>query len=190
VASSQTKLILLPWLWVVLTGCHVQSAAPKPQLPATILIIRHAEKLDNGESDLSSAGFDRAGLLPNAFYPGGSLPTPQVIFAAAESAHSNRSVQTVTPLAEALHLPIDDRYSDYDYKVLAAELLSGEYAGKIVLIAWHHGRIPQLAAALGATPPYNPWPAQQYDHIWRINYVNGKATLRDLPYPTPSGDSR
>jgi len=162
----------------------------KPEPPATILIIRHAEKLDNGESDLSPAGFDRAGLLPKAFYPGGSLPTPQVIFAAAQSAHSNRSVQTITPLAQALHLSIDDRFSDNDYKALAAELLSGKYAGKVVLIAWHHGNIPQLAAALGATPPYNPWPAEQYDRIWRIDYANGKVTLQDLPYPIPSGDSR
>ena len=182
---TKLRLLLLPWLWTVLAGCHAQSAAPKPQPPATVLIIRHAEKLDNGESDLSFAGFGRAGLLPKAFYPGGSLPTPQVIFAAAESAHSNRSVQTVTPLAAALHLSVNDRFANNEYNVLAAELLSGKYAGKVVLVAWHHGKIPQLAAALGATPPYNPWPAQQYDRIWRIDYINGKATLQDLPYPIP-----
>jgi len=193
-ASPRTKirLLFLPWLWIILAGCLAghHSAAPRPQPPATILIIRHGEKLDNGESDLSSAGFDRAGLLPKAFYPGGTLPRPQLIFAATQSAHSNRSVQTVTPLAEALHLPIDDRFSDNQYKALAAELLSGEYAGKVVLISWHHGKIPQLATALGATPPYNPWPDQQYDRIWRIDYVNGKATLQDLPYPVTPGNSK
>src|SRR5271155_4746794 len=130
-ASPQTKLrlLLLPWLWIILAGCHAQPAM-KPEPPATILIIRHAEKLDKGESELFPDGVDRAGLLPKAIYPGGSLPTPQVIFAAAQSAHSNRSVQTITPLAQALHLSIDDRFSDNDYKALAAELLSGKYAGK------------------------------------------------------------
>jgi len=195
-ASRRTKLrlLLLPWLCIVPAGCmtgrHAQPIEAKSQPPATILIIRHAEKLDNGESDLSPAGFDRAGMLPKAFYPGGSLPAPQVIFAAAESAHSNRSMQTVTPLADALHLLIDDRFNDNEYKALAAELLSGEYAGKVVLVAWHHGNIPQLTAALGAKPPYNPWPQQQYDRIWRIDYVNGKATLQDLPYPVTPGNSK
>jgi hypothetical protein len=172
-------------------GCHGQSAA-KPQPPATILIIRHAEKPDDGQSDLSSAGAQRAELLPQAFSSGSTpeLPTPQVIFAAAESAHSNRSVQTVTPLARALNVPVNDRFSNGDYAALAKDLLSGEYAGKVVLIAWHRGKIPQLATALGATPPYDPWPVQQFDRIWRIDYINGKPTLRNLPYPVTHGDSK
>lgn len=198
-AASQTRLhlrtILLISLALVLTsqiGCHAQpSAAANPQPPATILIIRHAEKLDNGDTDLSSTGAQRAELLPQAFSGARpELPTPQVIFAAAESAHSNRSVQTVTPLAQALHLSVDDRFNNGDYAALAKELLSGEYAGKVILIAWHRGKIPELATALGATPPYNPWPTEQFDRIWRIDYVNGKATLRDLPYSVMPGDSK
>jgi len=59
-----------------------------------------------------------------------------------------------------------------------------------VLVVWHHGKIPQLAIALGATPPYNPWPDTQFDRIWRIDYVNGKATLQDLPYAIMPGDSK
>ncbi len=106
------------------------------------------------------------------------------------SAHSNRPVQTVTPLAAALHLPIDDSFKNADYAGLAAALLSGKYAGKVVLVVWHHGSIPQLATALGATPPYSPWPEQQYDRIWRIDYNAGKVTLQDLPYALLPGDSK
>ena len=168
-AASQTRLhlrtILLISLALALTsqiGCHAQPLATNPQPPATILIIRHAEKLNNGDTDLSSTGAQRAELLPQAFSGARpELPSPQVIFAAAESARSNRSVQTVTPLAEALHLSVDDRFNNGDYAALAKELLSGEYAGKIVLIAWHRGKIPELAFALGATPPYNSWPERQ-----------------------------
>jgi hypothetical protein len=94
------------------------------------------------------------------------------------------------PLAKALHLPIDDNFKDEDYEDLAAALLSGKYAGKVVLVAWHRGKIPQLATALGATPPYDRWPEQQYDRIWRIDYVNGKATLHDLPFALMPGDSK
>jgi hypothetical protein len=164
-----------------------------PQPPATVLIIRHAEKLTDGRIDLSPIGFERAELIPKLFLPVGvrpDLPTPQVLFATHVSAHSNRPMQTVTPLATALHLPIDDSFSNDDYAGLAATLLSGKYAGKVVLVVWHHGKIPQLAAALGATPPYTPWPDQQFDRIWRIDYANGKATLRDLPYSIMPGDSK
>ena len=64
---------------------HAQTTAPaKPQPPATILIIRHAEKLTDGRIDLSPTGFERARLLPKLFSPTSArpdLPTPQVLFA-------------------------------------------------------------------------------------------------------------
>ena len=189
-----------PWSWfavlliLLLSGCKAdhgqQPRSEVPQPPATIFLIRHAEKLTNGEMDLSAAGSERAKLLVQAFSGNRpELPTPQVLFAAHVSAHSNRSLQTLLPLATSLHLPIDDSFKDEDYEDLAAVLLSGKYAGKVVLVAWHRGKIPQLATALGATPPYARWPAEQYDRIWRIDYVNGKASLRDLPYALMPGDS-
>jgi hypothetical protein len=171
------------------------AATPVPmtgQPPATILIIRHAEKLSDGQVDLSPTGFKRASLLPQLFLPAGArpdLPTPQVIFATHLSKHSNRPVETVTPLAEALHLSIDSTILNEDYAALASTILSGKYAGRVVLVSWHHGNIPQLAAALGAQPPDTPWPDQQFDRIWRIDYVNGKATIRDLPQHLMPGDS-
>jgi broad specificity phosphatase PhoE len=173
------------------TGVFAQ-IVQQPQPPATILLIRHAEKLDDGRVDLSPTGFQRARLLPKVFASGGrpDLPTPQVLFATHVSAHSNRPVQTVTPLAAALHLPIDDSFKNADYAGLAATLLSGKYAGKVVLVVWHRGSIPQLASALGAMPPYSTWPEQQYDRIWRIDYKNGKVTLQDLPYALLPGDSK
>ncbi len=196
--KSRLSGILIIGLTLVLTGClsstgiQAQSASG-PQPPATILIIRHAEKLPNGDTDLSPEGYARAQLLLKAFIPLGvrpDLPTPQYIFAAAPSTHSNRSGLTVIPLADALHVQINQDFKDHRYADLAAELLSGRYAGKVVLVSWHHGKIPELAAALGATPPYNPWPEQQFDRIWRIDYVNGKATLRDLPYVISPSDSK
>jgi hypothetical protein len=194
--SARTKL-RIPSVLLLLISCnaiYAQLAVPaKPQPPATILLIRHAEKLTNGAIDLSPTGFQRAKLLPKVFSPAGArpdLPMPQVLFATHISEHSNRPVQTVTPLAKALHLPINDSFKNEDYPALAAALLSGKYAGKVVLVVWHHGKIPQLATALGATPPYNPWPEQQYDRIWRIDYADGKVTLQDLPYAIMPGDSK
>jgi len=176
----------------LIAGCSRTVAPPKNQPPATILLIRHAEKLDNGEINLSPIGFERARLLPKIFAPGArpDLPTPQFLFATRISPHSDRPVQTLTPLAEALHLPIDNSFDNDQYRSLAATLLSGKYAGKVVLVVWHHGKIPQLAAALGAKPPSAGWPDDQYDRIWRIDYVNSKVTLQDLPYALMPGDSK
>jgi len=203
---SHLSGILCIWLALTLTACHssspieaksppdVQStSAASPQPPATILIIRHAEKPTEGDPDLSTEGYARAQILLKDFIPPGvrpDLPPPQFIFAAAPSTHSNRSALTVIPLAGALNLLIDQDFKDHKYADLASELLSGKYAGKVVLISWHHGKIPQLAAALGATPPYNPWPDQQFDRIWKIDYINGKATLQDLPYEIAPAASR
>ncbi|MEO8737166.1 MAG: hypothetical protein ABI380_11575 [Edaphobacter sp.] len=170
---------------------QAQSVAVLPQAPATILIIRHAEKLTDGRVDLSEAGYKRAALMPTLFAGArADLPVPQVLFATHLSKHSNRPVETITPLAAALKLPIDSTIMDDDYAALAKELLGGKYAGKVVLVAWHHGKIPQLAVALGAQPPYTPWPDGQFDRIWRIDYKDGKATLRDLPQELLPGDSK
>ena len=172
----------------------VQPVVATGQPPATILIIRHAEKLTDGQIDLSPTGFKRADLLTNLFVPAGArpdLPTPQVLIAAHQSKRSNRPVQTITPLATALHLPIDSTFMSEDYAALARSLLSGKYAGKVVLIAWHHGALPSLVTALGATPPYAQWPDAQFDRIWRIDYgKDGKVTIKDLPHNLLPGDSK
>ncbi len=188
-AAVALAAILLP----AFLSCARNSLSPSAQPPATILLIRHAEKPDDTGPDLSPTGFERARQLPRLFLPPGTrndLPTPQFLFAAKATVHSNRPVETITPLAAALHLPIDDNFRDQDYARLAAALLSGRYAGKVILVAWHHGQTPQLAVALGAIPPYATWPSEQYDRIWRIDYANHKATLTDLPLALLPGDSK
>jgi hypothetical protein len=164
--------------------------------PATILLIRHAEKLTDGRLDLSTVGFERAREMPLMFagadQPGTShnLPRPEFLFATHVSKHSNRPVETITPLSEALKLPISSEVDDKDFGALAKDLLSGKYAGKVVLVAWHHGSLPEFARALGAVPPYDPWPETQFDRVWRIDYKDGKATLVDLPQELLPGDSK
>ncbi len=164
------------------------------QPPATILLIRHAEKPASG-MDLSPTGFERAKVIPQLFGGTGAaaphnLPRPDFLFATHVSKNSNRPVETITPLSAALGLPISHEIDDKDFATLAKELLSGKYAGKVVLVAWHHGSLPGFARALGAVPPYDPWPETQFDRVWRIDYKDGKATLTDLPQGLMAGDSK
>jgi hypothetical protein len=173
----------------------VAGLAQMAQPPATILLIRHAEKLTDGRIDLSPVGFARAKALPELFGGAGAaaphnLPRPDFLFATHQSKKSNRPVETITPLSEALRLPISAEIEDDDFATLAKQLLSGRYAGKVVLVAWHHGKLPEFARALGAAPPYDPWPDGQFDRVWRIDYRDGKAVLTDLPQGLMAGDSK
>jgi hypothetical protein len=170
--------------------------APQPgnSRPSIILIIRHAEKPapEEKSSDLSPVGYQRAELLPTLFLANGShtarLPIPDVLFATAMSKHSNREVETLLPLSKKLHLPINNEYADDDVGPISKEILSGRYAGKIVLICWHHGRMPDLAHALGATNTPSKIGDSVFDQIWRIDWLGGKEEFSIIPEALLPGD--
>ena len=117
--------------------------------------------------------------------------TPAFIFATERSKHSKRPIETVTPLSTALAVPINDRFTDDDAdikKMTGAILNEAAYAGKILLICWHHGKIPDIAKALGiAKPP--KWDGKIFDRVWQITFPKGKAKLDDLPQMLLYGDS-
>jgi hypothetical protein len=142
--------------------------------PADVLLIRHGEEPDNGPN-LNDRGRDRAKALTTLFPQ--RFPMPTALFAARTTKASARSMETLQPLAEALHLPVDDRFVDTRYSDLALLLLSDQrYAGGHILICWHRETMPELAAALGvARPP--KWPSSQYDGIWLIRRAGTKTLL-------------
>jgi len=177
------------------------------------------KKDDDGGRHLSIRGSARASALPALFVPAmpqsscklhrqapdfignyrpipikGAAPrfsTPNFIFATEASKHSKRPVETVTPLAMALNLPVNDRFEDKDAdieKMTNAILNEFEYAGKIVLICWHHGKIPDVAKALGIKKPPK-WDGKVFDRVWQITFPKGKATLADLPQMLLYGDA-
>lgn len=152
-------------------------------MPSRIVLFRHGEKFPApGSSErvgqhLSNEGFVRAIAL--AAYIPKALWTPDYLFAARPTKRSNRSVETLTPLAAALGLTINSSYADNDYEMLAHDILTQpQYAGANVAICWHHGKIPPLAAALGVRNPPG-WPERVFDRVWHINYRAGRATLRE-----------
>src|SRR5258708_27023986 len=101
------------------------------------------------------------------------FPAPDFIFATKKSHHSNRPRETITPLAAALEQTINHQYSNSakDIADMGKEILnSGTYTGKIVLICWHHGAIPDVANALGVwqTPS---WKGTVFDRVWQIAFA-------------------
>src|SRR5579863_4755553 len=108
-------------------------AASSAREPAEVLIIRHAEQPGRGSLvHLSDIGRARAAALPTLFPT--PFATPAFLFAARPSKESDRSVETLQPLATALRLRIDDRFPDDAYAQLASTILTGAaYAGAHVL---------------------------------------------------------
>jgi hypothetical protein len=110
------------------------------------------------------------------FYPGLNMVDDVVIIAAANSQQSVRPVETMTPLSAAINVPIEDSIADKQFDQVARELFTDDaYAGKVVIVCWHHGKIPHLLASLHAPAgDYpNPWGSRVYNLIVKLDYTPG-----------------
>jgi phosphohistidine phosphatase SixA len=157
--------------------------------PHIVMIIRHAEKPD-GEKDpnLSPRGFQRADALATVIPA--HFPRPDYLFATKKSKGSNRPIETITPLSKAIGEPIDSRFDDDRFSELAHYVLTDpQYAGKTVLIAWHHQKISELAKALGVNDAPDKWNSKVFDRVWEITYDSGTVTFKDMPQNALPGDS-
>jgi len=146
-----------------------------PLSGVTILIIRHAEKPENGPG-LSEEGRARAQAYVNYFQNlrlDGEPVHLDYLVAADDSEHSHRSRLTLEPLAEAIGLKPDLRFQARRPQDLAAELKTTSH-GKVILVCWHHKEIPQLLQVLGADPerllPHGEWPQQEFGWMLRLRY--------------------
>lgn len=157
--------------------------------PAQIILIRHADKpADPTNPHLSPAGVKRAEELVS-FITTDPMMTrfglPVAVFATKTTKDDDgqRTQETVAPLARALKLPVQTPYLGKHYAALATQILANPaYAGKTVLICWNHEEIPQLAAALGVTPPPRKWKGSVFDQVYVISYQNGAAVLTTSRY--------
>ena len=119
--------------------------------------MRHAEK--TGKTDdiyLSAEGVKRAERLIK--YIPQTFGRPDFIYAAARSKRSIRSIETVKPLAAALDLEVQYHIEDKDFKTL--------------VIFWHHGKLPEIAALLGGQKGNYPesWPQDVFNLILDFRY--------------------
>ncbi len=146
-------------------------------------------------TDLNAEGKERGEALHKLFEKSDKRPmpfdTPDFIFATKNSKKSHRPVETVTPLAKKLKLPINSEFSNADEEKLAEELFGNpKYAGKTILIAWHHGTTPELTGKLKATGFPESWKDEVFDRVWQITYdEKGKATFTDRPQHLMPKDS-
>ena len=140
-----------------------------------ILVIRHAEQPDDGDS-LSPSGEARAKAYVNYFKHltiDGQPVKLDYLFAAADSRSSDRPRLTLEPIAKELDLALDTRFKNKQFLELTDEIQSRPH-GTNVLICWHHGTIPKLLRALGADPkrvlPNGIWPDDVFDWLIELRY--------------------
>jgi phosphohistidine phosphatase SixA len=140
--------------------------------PSRIILMRHADKPnDPDDEDLSQAGFARAEHLVT--YIPQTFGKPDDIMASAHSKHSNRPTETVTPLAASLGINVEHDFENDDFEDLVDEIFSeAEFHGKTIVICWHHGKLPAIAALLGAPAGSypDPWPEDTYNLILDFHY--------------------
>ncbi|MDR3612086.1 MAG: histidine phosphatase family protein [Candidatus Obscuribacterales bacterium] len=152
---------------------HKYKTPPAAQTTERVLIMRHAEKPDkSNDNNLAFAGYTRARNLPP--YITSQFGRPDYIFVAADSKHSSRCTQTALPLSQETGVPLSDSFRDEDYQKLAQALTQDpQFKNKLIVVVWHHEKLPALVHALGVkdgTFP-NKWKSSVYNQIWELDFV-------------------
>ncbi|OOG53643.1 flagellar basal body-associated protein FliL [Rhodanobacter sp. C03] len=177
------KLFWVLLLWPVLVSAHHADKNARGLHDVTVLIIRHAEKPDQGNA-LSPRGEQRAAAYASYFDPlqlDGSTLLPQRLIATRDSKASMRPRLTLTPLAARLQLPIEQPWADDQVDDLAKALRKKNDA-PVVLIAWHHGHIVKLIEALGGDAKQllgrKTWPGDVYNWVVVLHF-DGQGRLSE-----------
>lgn len=164
-------------------------------MPSQIILLRHAEKLDQTNT-LNIRGQIRAAALAPYLDETESLLTfgpPVAIYAmgAPTGESSLRAIQTVTPLAERLKLTVNETFAPDNFKKMVEDIKKNPaYHGKNIVICWEHNNLAEIARAFGALLSPSRWNSDVYDRLWVITFSSsGKATLQNLPQRLLFGDS-
>jgi hypothetical protein len=161
--------------------------------PDVVMFIRHGEKPGDdgpphginhkGENDphsLSVRGWTRAGALAALFahapyptHPNVVMPARIVATKSTDGYKSKREVDTATPLAHRLALPVDQSFDHEHGAELAASILSDP---RDTLVCWHHGSMTDVIAKLPVSnraeiPGH--WPEDRFDLIWVLSKAPG-----------------
>jgi phosphohistidine phosphatase SixA len=113
--------------FVLLLPTRTQSSIPRP---AQIILIRHGEKpADPNDPHLSREGIQRAERLVSFIttHPamtGFGLPVAVFATRTTKRGNSQRTQETVAPVAKALKVPVQTPYRGEDYSALAKLILA------------------------------------------------------------------
>ncbi len=142
-------------------------------MPSKIILIRHGEEPHGDEgTELSEVGWNRAAGLPQLFR--NEKITHLIALKPHKKKGSIRSIQTLQPLSNTLGLEIQTPYTRSEVSELV-QLLGGrrEYESQVVLIAWQHETLADIAHQLGARGAPAKW-GKAFDRYWVLEFENGR----------------
>jgi hypothetical protein len=152
----------------------------------TLVIIRHAEKPDQGLGLLTCRGLNRALLLPDFF--AANFQRPDHIFAPNPAVkvteiHGDgrrydyvRPLLTIGPTAIRFGVPINTQLPFNDPGLLADTLLDPQYHKDTVYVAWEHSNLVAFAEIMlkrfHNTASVPDWPNGDYDtvYVFRVDW--------------------
>ena len=104
---------------------------------------------------------------------------------------SVRAMQTVQPLADALHEPVRHPFERDDHAKMVSEIMhSHEFDGKMVLVSWEHKVIPEIAKEFGVENGPDKFSDSVFDEDWIITFHGDqKPTLKILSQRLMYGDA-
>jgi broad specificity phosphatase PhoE len=161
----------------LLMAAVLGACVSSPSLPvaATFVLVRHAEKVDDGSKDppLSATGEARAQALVTTL---GGAPL-RAIYATAY----RRTQATATPTARAHSLSV----TTYEAKIDAADFatqLRRDHGDGTVLVVGHSNTVPAIAAAL-CRCTVAPMGDDEFDRRITVDFdARGHAVLREDRY--------
>lgn len=171
----RTIIIVVAVIVFLITLLFPRFLPPEPV--TTILLIRHAEKVDNSAGSLlTGAGTARANELVHVARQAGI----QKIYAT----EFVRTQLTVQPLATALGLPVDTTFPAQNVPGLVGDILAN-HRGQTVLVAHHSNGIPDIVQRLGGLPVPPIDDATEFDRLHVIHHHSREVKVTLLRYFAP-----
>jgi hypothetical protein len=149
----------------------------------TIVLVRHGEKPDKGLGQLNCQGLNRALALPSVIAK--TFGRPGVIFASNPSQQKEddgvsydyvRPLATIEPTAIFFGLPVNVSFGFSDADGVRAAIEQPVYRNAVVIVAWEHRYIENIArtllAAHGGDPTLVPkWHKDDFDSIYVVTIM-------------------
>lgn len=185
VAGTVAVVALIPASVAPTSAAADVPESPAGEAPATIIVVRHAEKVDDSrDPTLSEAGFQRAEALAEALVHAG--------LDAAYASQYQRTRLTAMPAAQAAGLSVRVAPIEGDIDAWAhgfAAELTQNHAGETILVAGHSNTVPPLVAAL-CDCRVEALTDSDYDRIYLVTDAGGEVpSLITARYGLQSSDA-
>lgn len=124
---------------LIFTGCNFNNNSGDNKEVTTLIFVRHAEKSEGKNPELTDVGKNRALNIGKMFKDSGIV--------AVYSTDYKRTVQTATPLSKNLGLPVK-KYnpSDKDFVKRVVQ----NHKGKTIFIVGHSNTVPRMINSINS----------------------------------------